>query len=53
VDVKLYQARGGEKELQGKLLGLIDEKILIEDEEGKKLEFGLSDVAICRLAVIF
>ena len=53
VDVKLYKAMDGAKEFQGKLLGLADEKIMIETEEKQTLEFELSDVAICRLAVIF
>ncbi|MCL2565552.1 MAG: ribosome maturation factor RimP [Defluviitaleaceae bacterium] len=53
VDVKLYQAQNGTKEFQGKLLGFFDEKIVIEGEEFEKLEFELTDVAICRLAVIF
>lgn len=53
VDIKLYKAVDGSKEFQGKLLGFFNEKIQIEDEEGKKLEFEPDDVAICRLAVIF
>jgi len=53
VDVKLYKAVDGTKEFQGKLLGLLDDKISIETEEKQTLEFALSDVAICRLAVIF
>jgi len=52
VDVKLYKAVSGEKEFQGKLIGLIDEKIVIE-ENSQRQEFELADVAICRLAVIF
>ena len=53
VDVKLYKAKDGTKEFQGKLLGRSDDKISIETEDSKVLEFLLSDVAICRLAVIF
>ena len=53
VDVKLYKALNGVKEFQGKLLSRKDEKISIETEDGHTLEFELSDVAICRLAVIF
>jgi len=53
VDVKLYKAIDGAKEFQGKLLGLKDGKITIEIEKSEELEFELSDVAICRLAVIF
>ncbi len=54
VDLKLYKAIGGVKEFQGELVGLDSEneciKILIDNEEKS---FNKSDVAICRLAVIF
>ena len=53
VDVKLYKPRDGEKEFQGKLIGLKDDEIVIEDEAGKEIMFKQADVAICRLAVIF
>ena len=53
VDVKLYKSRDGEKEFQGKLLGLKSDEITIEDEAGKEIIFNRADVAICRLAVIF
>jgi len=53
VDVKLYKAMDGSKEFQGKLLGLAEDKISIEMEQGEVLEFELPAVAICRLAVIF
>ena len=53
VDVKLYKPRDGEKEFQGKLIGLVEDEITIEIDEGKKLIFKQADVAICRLAVIF
>jgi len=53
VDVKLYKALDGVKEFQGKLLGRADGNLSIEAEDGRILEFLLSDVAICRLAVIF
>ena len=53
VDIKLYKAMSGAKEFQGKLLELADKKVSIETEDGQKFEFELSDIAICRLAVIF
>jgi len=53
VDIKLYKAINGAKEFQGKLLGLAQATVSIETEDGQTLAFELSDVAICRLAVIF
>jgi len=53
VDVKLYKPIDGQKEFQGKLIGLIDEKIVIEQDKGMRLEFDRDSVALCRLAVIF
>ena len=52
VDIKLYKAIDKLKEFQGELIGLIDDKILI-NENGKELSFDKKDVATCRLAVIF
>ncbi len=59
VDVRLYKPvsmphKPGDKSknFQGKLLGLVDGCIEIEDESGKTLSFAREDVAICRLAVI-
>lgn len=53
VDVKLYKALNGEKLFQGKLLGLADKVISIENEDGETLQFEQKDVANVRLAVIF
>ncbi len=52
VDVKLYKPIDKVKEFQGELIGLIDEKIVI-NENGKEYSFDRKDVASCRLAVIF
>lgn len=49
--IKLYKPQNGTKEFEGSLIGLKDNKIFIETEEGE-LAFDRSDVAICRLAVI-
>ena len=53
VDVKTYKAVDGSKEFQGRLIGLIDNRIVIEQEDGRQLEFERDSVALCRLAVIF
>ncbi len=52
VDIKLYKPIDKVKEFQGELIGLIDDKIVI-NEDGKEISFDRKDVAICRLAVIF
>lgn len=53
VDVKLFKAVNGIKEYQGKLVGLIDDKIVIIDDNGEELSFLKNDVATTRLAVVF
>ena len=53
VDVKLFKAIDGTKEYQGKLVGLIDDCVVIEDENGKEIKFSRNDVATTRLAVVF
>ncbi len=53
VDLKLYKAEDGIKEFQGELVGLDENgyiKLIIDNEEK---QFSKTDVAICRLAVIF
>ncbi len=54
VDLKLYKAVNGSKEFQGELIELDQEenciKLLVN---GEKMSFLRSEVAICRLAVIF
>ncbi len=52
VDVRLYKPINKSKNFQGKLLGLTDGFIEIENESGEALRFAREDVAICRLAVI-
>lgn len=52
VDIKLYKPINKVKEFQGELIGLIDDKIVIIEND-KELSFDKKDVAICRLAVIF
>ncbi len=54
VDLKLYKSLDGTKEFQGELVGLDSEekiiKLIINEEE---VEFNRTEVATCRLAVIF
>jgi ribosome maturation factor RimP len=51
VDVRLYKARDGRKDFQGKLIGLIDGVISIE-EDGAVIEFRQDETSVVRLAVI-
>lgn len=53
IDVKLYRAVDGQKQFQGKLLGLNDGVISLEEEDGTVREFVQKDTADVRLAVIF
>jgi len=53
IDIKLYKAMDGQKQYQGKLLGLENGVISIEDDKNKVISFEQKDVAGARLAVIF
>ena len=53
IDVKLYKAMDGKKQYQGRLLGLEDGILTIEDEAGNEIRFAHKDTASVRLAVIF
>ncbi|MGM9916661.1 ribosome maturation factor RimP [Anaerotignum sp.] len=53
IDVKLYKAQNGTKQYQGKLLGLENGVISIEEENGNVVTFEHKDTASVRLAVIF
>lgn len=52
VDIKLYKPIDKVKEFQGELIGLIEDKIVI-NQDNKEISFDKKDVAICRLSVIF
>ena len=52
IDIKLYKPIDKVKEFQGELIGLVDDKIVIK-EDNQEISFNKKDVAICRLAVIF
>lgn len=53
VDVRLYRAEDGQKEIQGTLIGLSDGVIRITDENGNERSFEQKDVAKTCLAVVF
>lgn len=53
IDVKLYKAQEGRKQFQGKLLGLENAVLSIEEENGTIVRFEQKDVASVRLAVVF
>ena len=53
VDVSLYKALDGRKAYQGKLVGIENDKIIITDENDKRIEFPREQVAKTKLAVIF
>ena len=53
IDVKLYKAQDGSKQYQGKLLGLENGVLSIEEENGNVVKFEQKDTASVRLAVIF
>ena len=53
IDVKLYKAQNGSKQYQGKLLGLENGIISIEEDNGNVVTFEHKDTASVRLAVIF
>lgn len=53
IDVKLYKAQNGSKQYQGKLLGLENGVLSIEEEDGTVVTFEQKDLASVRLAVIF
>lgn len=51
--MKLYKAQDGSKQYQGRLLGLEDGVLSIEEENGNVVKFEQKDIASVRLAVIF
>lgn len=53
IDIKLYKPLEGKKQYQGKLLGLENGVISIEDDTEQVIAFAQKDVASVRLAVIF
>ena len=53
VEVKLYKGVDGKKMYEGILVGLIDDKVVIKDEDGNELAFEVDQVAKTNLAVVF
>lgn len=53
IDIKLYKPVNGKKAYEGELVGLIDGKIVIKDENDDEISFERKDVGSVRLAVIF
>lgn len=53
VEVRLYKAIDGKKVFEGKLEGIIDNKIVIFDESGKINSFPKESVSIVKLSVKF
>ena len=53
IDVKLYKPLNGSKQYQGKLLGLKNGVLSIEEENGNIVAFEYKETASVRLAVIF
>lgn len=53
IDVKLYQQKNGSKQYQGKLLGLENGVLSLEEENGDVVSLEQKDIAGVRLAVIF
>ncbi len=53
VQLKLFQAFEGQKVLNGKLVGLIDDHIVIEHEKIGKIEIPKSKVSLTKLVVEF
>ena len=53
VDLRLYRSEEGKKDWTGRLLGLVDEAVIIELEDGKTKSFPLKDISKTSLTVIF
>jgi Uncharacterized protein conserved in bacteria len=53
VDIKLYKSFENSKEHQGVLIGLVDGKVIIKDDNDKEMAFPLDQVAKTSLAVVF
>lgn len=53
VQAKLFQPMDGEKVIQGKLVGLKDNKIVLDREDGKTIEIPKSKAAVVKLVVKF
>ena len=53
VDIRLYRAVDGRKELSGVLMNYDNDTITIKDEDGREWDLGSKEIARTRLAVMF
>ncbi|ABR48829.1 protein of unknown function DUF150 [Alkaliphilus metalliredigens QYMF] len=53
IELKLYEAIDGQKTIEGELVGLIDDKIVIKISETEEVEMPREKVAITKLAIKF
>ena len=53
IQTRTYEAQDGSKQYQGRLLGLENGVLSIEEENGNVVKFEQKDIASVRLAVIF
>lgn len=52
VDISLYKAVDGKKQISGELISLRDGVVTVEDETGKTVEIPLNQISKTKLAVI-
>lgn len=53
VELKLYKAVNGQKEFEGKLIGLTKEDVVQIEYNSQTIEFKRKDIAIIKLKVVF
>jgi len=53
VEIKLYQAIDGRKSITGILGGLSDEKVIITNDNGNKIEIPIEQIAKTKLMILF
>ena len=53
VEVRLYRAKDGRKDISGVLKQYENDTVIIEDEDGKEWDLDIKEIARTRLAVIF
>lgn len=53
VEIRLYKAVGGRKQIEGVLEGLTDGMVVVTDGKGEKIQLPLEQIAKAKLAVIF
>lgn len=53
VELKLYRAKDGKKQYEGRLMGLDEEGRIVMECEGKKCSFDKQEVAVVKLKVNF